>query len=138
MLRRKSQWFIATLHLHSTAQAQRLDHPGETVQSPSLTRSSRICVRCSVFATLIPKFVSIPASALPLAFINLIGFVPPVSGVAQEQSFSVKVSQQSCLILPLKKAEWCPLPLHKCHVHPVTDSCLSHNDCSASCMLRSH
>ena len=93
---------------------------------------------CSVFATLIPKFVSIPASALPLAFINLIGFVPPVSGVAQEQSFSVKVSQQSCSLAPSWGAERRQSgghrPLLKCHVHLVTNLCLSHNDC----MLTSH
>ena len=77
-------------------------------------------VPCSVFATLIPKFVSIPASALPLAFINLIGFVPPVSGVAQEQSFSVKVNQHLCCLAPFlgcreKAVQW-PTPPHKSHV----------------------
>ncbi|KAK9815554.1 hypothetical protein WJX72_005656 [[Myrmecia] bisecta] len=45
----------------------------------------------SVFATLIPKFVAIPASALPLALINLMGFHPPISGVAQSQTNTVKV-----------------------------------------------
>ena len=86
---------------------------------------------CSVFATLIPKFVSIPASALPLAFINLIGFVPPVSGVAQEQSFSVKVSQQPCCFAPCwiaerrqrggnnKRGHMRPPPLHRSHVPPT-------------------
>jgi len=39
----------------------------------------------SVFATLIPKFVAIPASAIPLALINSIGFRGPVDGVAQHQ-----------------------------------------------------
>eukprot|EP00164_Ancoracysta_twista_P010172 GFYU01015269.1.p1 GENE.GFYU01015269.1~~GFYU01015269.1.p1 ORF type:complete len:809 (-),score=267.89 GFYU01015269.1:148-2538(-) len=51
-------------------------------------------VRCegafSVFATLIPKFVAIPAGALPLAVINMLGFIPPVEGVAQPQDASVK------------------------------------------------
>lgn len=40
----------------------------------------------SVFATLIPKFVAIPASAVPLAIINLLGFRQPVDGVAQPQN----------------------------------------------------
>jgi len=44
----------------------------------------------SVFATLIPKFVSIPAGALPLAIVNMLGFVPPVNGVTVEQSQTVK------------------------------------------------
>jgi len=45
----------------------------------------------SVFQSLIPKFVAIPASALPLAIINMLGFLPPVDGVAQPQSDSVKL-----------------------------------------------
>lgn len=44
----------------------------------------------SVFATLIPKFVAIPASAIPLAIINLLGFEQPVSGVSQTQTPAVK------------------------------------------------
>lgn len=44
----------------------------------------------SVFATLIPKFVSIPASAIPLAIVNMIGFQAPVNGVSIEQSKAVK------------------------------------------------
>lgn len=43
----------------------------------------------SVFATLIPKFVAIPASALPLAAISMLGFIQPVNGVAQVQSVTV-------------------------------------------------
>ena len=43
-----------------------------------------------MFATLIPKFVAIPAAAIPLAVINMIGFRPPVNGVAIEQSPMVK------------------------------------------------
>lgn len=43
-----------------------------------------------VFATVIPKFLAIPASALPLAAVNLLGFVPPVGGVSQPQSARVR------------------------------------------------
>ena len=43
----------------------------------------------SVFATLIPKFVAIPASAVPLAIINLLGFRQPIDGVAQPQNDNV-------------------------------------------------
>lgn len=45
----------------------------------------------SVFATLIPKFVAIPASAIPLAIINLLGFDPPVDGIAQPQNSKVQL-----------------------------------------------
>lgn len=44
----------------------------------------------SVFATLIPKFVAIPASAIPLALINVLGFIQPVAGVAQNQPSRVE------------------------------------------------
>ena len=44
----------------------------------------------SVFATLIPKFVAIPASAIPLALINLLGFNQPIAGVAQNQPKQVE------------------------------------------------
>jgi hypothetical protein len=44
----------------------------------------------TVFATIIPKLLAIPASALPLAAINLLGFVPPVDGVSQPQSARVR------------------------------------------------
>ena len=53
----------------------------------------------SVFATLIPKFVAIPASAIPLAIINLLGFVPPVSGLSQTQTDNVKGFIRFCFIL---------------------------------------
>lgn len=43
-----------------------------------------------VFATIIPKFLAIPASALPLAAINLLGFAPPMDGVSQPQSARVR------------------------------------------------
>jgi len=39
----------------------------------------------TVFASLIPKFVAIPASAIPLAVIYAMGFVEPVNAVAQAQ-----------------------------------------------------
>ena len=44
----------------------------------------------SVFATIIPKFLSIPASAIPLAIVNSLGFAPPVDGVSQPQAASVR------------------------------------------------
>uniref|UniRef100_A0A061RIR5 Uncharacterized protein n=1 Tax=Tetraselmis sp. GSL018 TaxID=582737 RepID=A0A061RIR5_9CHLO len=43
----------------------------------------------SVYATLIPKFVAIPASAVPLAVLNLLGFKEPVDGTTQQQSEAV-------------------------------------------------
>lgn len=59
----------------------------------------------SVFATLIPKFVAIPASALPLAVVNLLGFEPPIDGVAQEQTGSVKIFiRMTFVLLPLLAA----------------------------------
>lgn len=53
----------------------------------------------SVFATLIPKFVAIPASAVPLAVINLLGFVQPVDGVAQVQNDGVHRFIRAAFIL---------------------------------------
>jgi len=53
----------------------------------------------SVYATLIPKFVAIPASALPLAIVNALGFSPPVDGVAQPQTDEVKLFVRFCFIL---------------------------------------
>ena len=44
----------------------------------------------TVFATLIPKFVSIPSSAVPLALLAVLGFRMPVNGVAAEQPSSVE------------------------------------------------
>ena len=44
----------------------------------------------SVFATLIPKFVAIPAYTVPLAIAFGLGFKEPVDGVAQPQSDQVK------------------------------------------------
>ena len=58
----------------------------------------------SVFATLIPKFVAIPASAVPLALINLLGFVQPVDGVAQVQNDGV----HRCAAAPASKLS--PMP----------------------------
>ena len=59
----------------------------------------------SVFATLIPKFVAIPASALPLAVVNLLGFEPPIEGVAQEQTSAVKLFiRMTFVLLPLLAA----------------------------------
>lgn len=55
----------------------------------------------SVFATLIPKFVAIPASAIPLALINLLGFKQPIAGVAQNQPKQVEsFIQVSFVMLP--------------------------------------
>lgn len=59
----------------------------------------------SVFATLIPKFVAIPASALPLAVINILGFEPPISGVSQPQDEEVKTFiRLTFVLLPLLSA----------------------------------
>lgn len=44
----------------------------------------------SVFATIIPKFLSIPASAIPLACVNSLGFTPPIDGVSQPQAARVR------------------------------------------------
>ena len=44
----------------------------------------------SVFATIIPKFLSIPASAVPLACVNSLGFTPPIDGVSQPQAARVR------------------------------------------------
>ncbi|CAD7697159.1 unnamed protein product [Ostreobium quekettii] len=61
----------------------------------------------SVFATLIPKFVAIPASALPLAVVNLLGFEPPIDGVAQEQKDNVKMFiRMTFVLLPLLAASF--------------------------------
>lgn len=53
----------------------------------------------SVFATLIPKFVAIPASAVPLAIVNLLGFRPPVDGVAQPQNALVDLFIQVAFVM---------------------------------------
>jgi Na+/melibiose symporter-like transporter len=53
----------------------------------------------SVFATLIPKFVAIPASAIPLALINLLGFRQPIAGVAQAQLGQVETFIQVCFVM---------------------------------------
>lgn len=59
----------------------------------------------SVFATLIPKFVAIPASALPLAIINILGFKAPIHGVSQPQDKLVKVFiRMTFVLLPLLSA----------------------------------
>jgi hypothetical protein len=51
-----------------------------------------------VFATLLPKFVAIPASAVPLTFVNALGFVPPVQGVSQKQPDRVRWFIQGAFI----------------------------------------
>jgi len=53
----------------------------------------------TVFGTLIPKFVAIPAAAIPLAIINMLGFVPPVEGVAQPQPERVKYFIKGTFVL---------------------------------------
>ena len=53
----------------------------------------------SVFSTLIPKFVAIPASAIPLAIVNAMGFKQPIDGVAQKQTKSVENFIKFCFIL---------------------------------------
>lgn len=46
--------------------------------------------RFTIFQTFIPKIVSVPAQAVPLALLSFFGFVSPVKGVAQEQPSQVK------------------------------------------------
>lgn len=41
--------------------------------------------------TFIPKIVSVPAQAVPLALLSFFGFVAPVKGVSQEQPEGVKL-----------------------------------------------
>jgi Na+/melibiose symporter-like transporter len=43
----------------------------------------------TVFSQIIPKFVSIPATIIPLSILGIIGFVPSVDGVAQTQTSEV-------------------------------------------------
>jgi len=45
----------------------------------------------SVYATLIPKFVAIPATAIPLALLKAVGFVEPVDLVTQPQPKAVQL-----------------------------------------------
>lgn len=45
--------------------------------------------RFTIFQTFIPKIVSIPAQAIPLALLSYVGFVPPENGVTQKQPDSV-------------------------------------------------
>lgn len=56
----------------------------------------------SVFGTLIPKFVAIPAGAIPLAVVYGLGFVMPKCGVSQPQSEAVRNAiSGSFILLPL-------------------------------------
>ena len=41
--------------------------------------------------TFIPKIVSVPAQAVPLALLSFFGFVAPVKGVTQDQPARVKM-----------------------------------------------
>lgn len=44
----------------------------------------------SVFASFIPKFVSIPAGAIPIAILAMMGFQSTIDGIPQEQSTAVE------------------------------------------------
>lgn len=46
--------------------------------------------RFTIFQTFLPKIVSVPAQAVPLALLSFFGFVAPVKGVPQEQPQGVK------------------------------------------------
>ena len=46
--------------------------------------------RFTIFQTFLPKIVSVPAQAVPLALLSYFGFVAPVKGVPQEQPTGVK------------------------------------------------
>lgn len=63
----------------------------DVIDYDEFLNGSRSEAAFSVFATLIPKFVAIPASAIPLAIINLLGFVGPSgSGIVQPQNSNVR------------------------------------------------
>lgn len=62
----------------------------DVIDYDEFLNKSRSEASFAVFSTLIPKFVAIPASAVPLAVINLLGFVQPIAGVAQAQNDTVK------------------------------------------------
>lgn len=47
--------------------------------------------RFTIFQTFIPKIVSVPAQAVPLALLSFFGFVAPVKGVTQDQPARVKM-----------------------------------------------
>lgn len=53
----------------------------DVIDYDEFLNKSRSEASFAVFSTLIPKFVAIPASAVPLAIINLLGFVQPIAGV---------------------------------------------------------
>ena len=44
----------------------------------------------TMFKSFLPKICAIPASAVPLALLNMVGHVPPVNGRIQRQPESVK------------------------------------------------
>ena len=47
--------------------------------------------RATCVQTFIPKIVSVPAQAVPLALLSFFGFVAPVKGVTQDQPARVKM-----------------------------------------------
>jgi Na+/melibiose symporter-like transporter len=52
----------------------------------------------TMFSSFVPKVVSIPSSALPLALISAAGFVPSEGGVSQSQSRLVRITIQAIYI----------------------------------------
>ena len=57
----------------------------DVIDYDEFLNKSRSEASFAVFSTLIPKFVAIPASAVPLALINLLGFVQPIAGVERQR-----------------------------------------------------
>lgn len=77
----------------------------DVIDYDEFLNKSRSEASFAVFSTLIPKFVAIPASAVPLAVINLLGFVQPIAGVAQAQNDNVKrFIQVTFVMLPFSCA----------------------------------
>jgi len=54
--------------------------------------------RFTIFQTFIPKIVSVPAQAIPLAMLSFFGFVSPVKGVPQAQPDGVRFFIMVCLL----------------------------------------
>ena len=71
----------------------------DVIDYDEFLHGSRSEAAFSVFATLIPKFVSIPASAIPLAIVNLLGFREPVDGVDQPQKPGVQAFIRTVFIM---------------------------------------
>jgi len=51
-----------------------------------------------MFRSFLPKVCAIPAAAVPLAIINVLGHVPPVEGIPQQQNKNVKIFCMFCTV----------------------------------------